>query len=106
MRRRKRKRAADTGEKDDVDYDAAGDRFWLLNCGKLGKTYHPAGRVDAFWLNITLGDTVSYGQVCTVVLAHMVPDYLSPERLEARSPLARAVDGVLKAVKISGAVSV
>ena len=86
----------------EVDYEAAGDRFWLMNAGNLGKTYYPAGKVDAFWLNIAVGDTVSYEQVCTAVLAQMIPDYLSPERLEARSPLTRAVNGTLKAVKVSG----
>jgi hypothetical protein len=40
-----------------------GERFWLLNASDLGKTYYPAGKVDPFWLNIALGDTVSYTQV-------------------------------------------
>ena len=42
---------------------AMGERFWLLNASVLGKTYYPAGKVDPFWLNIALGDTVSYTQV-------------------------------------------
>ena len=42
---------------------AMGERFWLLNASMLGKTYYPAGKVDPFWLNIALGDTVSYTQV-------------------------------------------
>ena len=132
----------------------------------LGKTYYPAGKVDPFWLNIALGDTVSYEQVqiscdlfashfvydpdslpfcyshfcspspilmfsrqsgfassfvlptlvaydllspmqntllqvCTSVLAHMIPDYLSPERQQARAPLTKAITGVSKSIKIA-----
>jgi hypothetical protein len=40
-------------------------------------------------------------QVCTTVLAHMIPDYLSPERQEARAPLSKAITGVLNSVKIA-----
>jgi len=40
-------------------------------------------------------------QVCTTVLAHMIPDYLSPERQEARAPLSKAVTGILNSVKIA-----
>ena len=37
----------------------SGDRLFLLNVGNLSKSYYPAGKVDPFWLNIKLGDTVA-----------------------------------------------
>ena len=100
-RTKKKKKTVEEVDDEPVDYEDMGDRFWLLNASPLQRTYYPAGRVDPFWLNISLGETVSFEQVCTTVLAQMVPDYLSPERQEARAPLTKAVTGVLKSVQIA-----
>jgi hypothetical protein len=45
--------------------------------------------------------SVSDEQVLTTVLAHMVPDYLSPERMAARENLHRAISGVVNSMKIA-----
>jgi len=98
--KRKKKKRKHAEEVEEIDYEAINDRLWLLQATSLGKTYYPAGRVDSFWRSLALGDTVTYEQVCTAVLAHMIPDYVSPERQLARAPLARAIRGVVNAVQI------
>jgi len=68
-------------------------------------------RQSGFALSFVLPTLVAYDllspmqntllQVCTSVLAHMIPDYLSPERQQARAPLTKAITGVLKSIKIA-----
>ena len=100
-RKKKRQKATGPQEEENVDYEAASARLFLLNSGNMGKSYYPEGHVDPFWLNIALGETVSYEQVLTAVLAHMIPDYLSAERLEARANLHKAITGVVRSVQIA-----
>jgi len=84
-----------------VDAEEAAERFWILNGSNLARTYPPHGKVRAFFLGLGAGESASFEQVCAAVLATMVPDLLSPERREARTPLDAAVQVVLSAQRIS-----
>jgi len=86
---------------DEDELRVEADRFWLVNAGKLARTYAPQGRVRAFIASLACGESVSYEQVASAVLATKVPDLLSDERRAARRPLDEAIDAVLAAHKIA-----
>lgn len=96
----KRKSTIEAFERTESEHAAIGDRFWVENAGKLAPTYHPRGKVDSVWLHAPVGDTVTFEQVGSAVLAWMVPDALSPERLRAREELTRLVTASVSAARI------